>query len=115
MPGGLGTLEELMEVLTWVQLGIHSKPVGVLNSDGFYDHWLAMVDNAVACGFLSAETAKGVCKCTVDFFHSILSPLSFYGLGFLLLIAVVSAATPQELLPLLQAHKPPHSEVVWKH
>lgn len=66
-------------MLTWVQLGIHSKPVGVLNTAGFYDHWLAMVDNAVACGFLSAEIAKGVCKYTfyLKFFRPYLTMCFF--------------------------------------
>ncbi len=44
MPGGYGTLEELFEMLTWGQLGLHAKPVGLLNTDGFYDHLLAMAD-----------------------------------------------------------------------
>ena len=44
MPGGYGTLEELFEVLTWGQLGLHRKPVGVLNVDGYYDHLLLALD-----------------------------------------------------------------------
>ncbi len=47
LPGGLGTLEELFETLTWSQLGIHSKPVGVLNVNGYFDLLLRMLDRAV--------------------------------------------------------------------
>lgn len=47
LPGGFGTLEELIEVLTWAQLGIHAKPVGLLNLDGFYDHLLAFLDRCI--------------------------------------------------------------------
>lgn len=52
LPGGLGTLEELFEVLTWGQLGLHDKPCGLLNVAGYYDHLLAFVDHAVGEGFL---------------------------------------------------------------
>lgn len=52
LPGGLGTLEELMEVWTWAQLGIHRKPVGLLNVAGYFDSLLAFVDHAVAEGFV---------------------------------------------------------------
>ncbi|XP_074580697.1 cytokinin riboside 5'-monophosphate phosphoribohydrolase LOG7-like [Curcuma longa] len=52
LPGGYGTLEELFEVITWAQLGIHSKPVGLLNVDGYFDPLLAFVDKAVAEGFI---------------------------------------------------------------
>jgi len=55
VPGGLGTLEELIEIYTWSQLGIHAKPCGVLNVDGYYDHLAAFLDHAVAAGFLKAE------------------------------------------------------------
>lgn len=47
LPGGLGTLEELFEVLTWAQLGLHRKPCGLLNVDGFYDQLLSFIDHAV--------------------------------------------------------------------
>ncbi|KAK5841157.1 hypothetical protein PVK06_010066 [Gossypium arboreum] len=50
LPGGYGpygTLEELLEVITWVQLGIHDKPVGLLNIDRYYDNLLAFIDKAV--------------------------------------------------------------------
>ena len=52
LPGGLGTLEELMEVWTWVQLGIHRSPVGLLNVAGYFDGLLGFVDHAVAEGFV---------------------------------------------------------------
>lgn len=47
MPGGLGTLEELFEILTWSQLRIHAKPVGLLNAHGYYNHLLAFLDHCV--------------------------------------------------------------------
>lgn len=52
LPGGLGTLEELAEILTWAQLGIHAHPVGVLNTDGFWDPLLGFLDGAVEAGFM---------------------------------------------------------------
>jgi uncharacterized protein (TIGR00730 family) len=52
MPGGFGTFEELMEIITWGQLGIHDKPIGVLNVAGYYDPLLAMIDRAVEEGFI---------------------------------------------------------------
>jgi uncharacterized protein (TIGR00730 family) len=54
LPGGLGTLEELFEILTWSQLGIHSKPVGVLNVEGYYDLLLRALDRAVEERFARA-------------------------------------------------------------
>ena len=53
LPGGYGTYDELMEILTWAQLKIHSKPCGLLNVEGFYDPLLAQLDLAVAEGFLN--------------------------------------------------------------
>ena len=55
LPGGIGTLEELIEVYTWSQLGIHQKPCGVLNVRGYYDHLAAFLDHAVAQGFLRPQ------------------------------------------------------------
>ena len=52
LPGGFGTFEELMEIITWGQLGIHQKPIGVLNTAGYYDPLLAMIDHAVEEGFI---------------------------------------------------------------
>jgi uncharacterized protein (TIGR00730 family) len=55
MPGGYGTFEELLEVTTWFQLGIHRKPVGLLNVGGYYDALARLFDHAVAEGFVRAE------------------------------------------------------------
>jgi uncharacterized protein (TIGR00730 family) len=52
LPGGLGTLEELAEILTWAQLGLHRKPVGLLDRSGFYDPLLGFLDHAVSEGFV---------------------------------------------------------------
>jgi hypothetical protein len=55
LPGGYGTFDELFEILTWAQLGIHAKPVGLLNVAGFFDPLLALVDHAIAEGFVGRE------------------------------------------------------------
>lgn len=52
MPGGYGTLEELFEIITWAQLGIHQKPIGLLNVVGFYDPLVEMVDHMIAAEFI---------------------------------------------------------------
>lgn len=52
LPGGFGTLEEFFEVLTWLQLGLHNKPIGVLNVNGFYDPLFAQMDIMVQSKFL---------------------------------------------------------------
>ncbi|XP_042456049.1 cytokinin riboside 5'-monophosphate phosphoribohydrolase LOG3-like isoform X3 [Zingiber officinale] len=71
LPGGYGTLEELLEVIAWAQLGIHDKPVGLLNVDGYYNSLLCFIDKAVEEGFISpnarhiivsAPTAKELMK-----------------------------------------------------
>ncbi len=56
LPGGIGTLEELFEVWTWAQLGLHDKPIGLLNAAGFFDHLLAFCDQMVADGFLPVDS-----------------------------------------------------------
>ena len=55
LPGGLGTLEETLEVLTWAQLGIHRKPVGVLNTESYYDGLITLLAHAVREGFVRRE------------------------------------------------------------
>jgi uncharacterized protein (TIGR00730 family) len=79
VPGGIGTLDELIEVYTWSQLGIHEKACGLLNVNGYYDGLVAFLDHAVGAGFLRAQ-------------HR----------------AVLSvAADPGELLDRLAAYEPP--------
>ena len=53
LPGGLGTLEELAEVASWAQLSLHTKPIGLLGRDGYWDHLLRWLDHAVEEGFLA--------------------------------------------------------------
>jgi uncharacterized protein (TIGR00730 family) len=55
LPGGFGTLEELFEILTWAQLGIHAKPVGLLDTAGFFRPLLAFLDHQVEERFLKAK------------------------------------------------------------
>ena len=85
MPGGLGTFEETLEILTWSQLGIHRKPIGLLNVEGYYDGLLGMIAHALAEGFVPHEYRE----------------LS------------VSAATPARLLDLMQSWRPPDFPGRW--
>ncbi len=55
LPGGYGTLEELFEMVTWGQLGLHQKPMGILNISGFFDDMLALLENMVRKGFLKMD------------------------------------------------------------
>jgi uncharacterized protein (TIGR00730 family) len=57
LPGGLGTLEEILEILTWAQLGIHRKPVGLVDVAGYWDGLLALLRHAVGEGFIRPEYA----------------------------------------------------------
>ncbi|KAL3592955.1 hypothetical protein D5086_011595 [Populus alba] len=86
LPGGYGTLEELLEVITWAQLGIHDKPVGLLNVDGYYDSLLSFIDKAVDEGFIT-PAARHI---------------------------IVSAHTAQELMCLLEDYEAEHSGVASK-
>ncbi len=52
LPGGFGTMEEIFEMLTWKQLGLHNKPIGILNVNGFYNHFLLQLNRMVEEGFL---------------------------------------------------------------
>lgn len=60
LPGGWGTMEELFEMLTWGQLGLHTKPVGLLNINGFYDSLKALCDNMVSEGFLNEFVSQSL-------------------------------------------------------
>ncbi|KZV52779.1 hypothetical protein F511_39717 [Dorcoceras hygrometricum] len=86
LPGGYGTLEELLEVITWAQLGIHNKPVGLLNVDGYYNSLLSFVDKAVEEGFVSPSARR----------------------------IIVSAQTPKELVKKLEEYVPCHERVASK-
>ncbi len=55
LPGGFGTFEELFEIVTWSQLGLHQNPIGLLNIDGFYDDLIAMLKKMVRTGVLKKE------------------------------------------------------------
>jgi hypothetical protein len=55
LPGGYGTFEEFCEVLTWAQLGLHQKPCGLLNVEGYYDYLIALFDRAMAEEFLRPQ------------------------------------------------------------
>jgi uncharacterized protein (TIGR00730 family) len=85
MPGGLGTFEETLEILTWAQLGIHRKPIGLLNVSGYYDGLLAMIGHALDEGFV---------------------PLAYRALS-------VSATTPARLLDLMDTWRPPDAPGRW--
>jgi hypothetical protein len=56
LPGGYGTMDEFCEILTWRQLGIHDKPIGLLNANGFYDPLIALFDAMTNKGFVSANS-----------------------------------------------------------
>lgn len=71
LPGGFGTFDELFEIITWSQLGIHRKPIGILNADGYFDPLITLIDHAVVEGFASAETRAlvEVVNSTTDWFR----------------------------------------------
>jgi uncharacterized protein (TIGR00730 family) len=55
LPGGFGTLEELLEMLAWLQIGLHAKPVAALNTDGYFDPLLGAIERARVDGFIYDE------------------------------------------------------------
>lgn len=85
LPGGFGTLEELFEILTWAQIGLHTKPVGVLNTKGYYDAVLAFFDQIEKEGFMYPEH-KSLYLC---------------------------ASEPEELLDLMEDYRPPPGLERW--
>lgn len=58
LPGSIGTLDEFFEIWTWRQLGIHGKPIGVLNAQGYYDHLLQLIAHIQSEGFMGEETTR---------------------------------------------------------
>ena len=58
LPGGMGTFEELFEILTWLQLGLHSKPIGLLNVNHYYDDLILMMEKMVKKGFLAIDNLQ---------------------------------------------------------
>ncbi|KAK8505264.1 hypothetical protein V6N13_045708 [Hibiscus sabdariffa] len=81
--GGYGTMEELLEMITWSQLGIHKKTVGLLNVDGYYNNLLALFDNGVKEGFIKPGARH----------------------------IIVSAPTAKELMEKMEHYKPSHEHV----
>jgi len=86
LPGGFGTFEELLEVITWQQLGIHRKPIGILNVDGYYTPLLAMIKNGVDEGFIDGDFASKL---------------------------LVISSDPIDLLNKLEKHEPPEAKIKW--
>jgi uncharacterized protein (TIGR00730 family) len=82
LPGGFGTFEEFCEVITWSQLGLHRKPCGLLNVEGYYDPLLDLFDSAVTEGFVQEPSRR----------------------------LVLQASDPDTLLDLLAGYRPPHVE-----
>jgi uncharacterized protein (TIGR00730 family) len=58
LPGGFGTLDELLEAVTWAQIGIHSKPCILINTAGYWNGLLALIDTAIAAGFIESKNKK---------------------------------------------------------
>lgn len=83
LPGGYGTMEELLEMISWSQLGIHDKPVGLLNVDGYYNSLLALFDKGVEEGFIE-DSARRI---------------------------VVIADTAAELIKKIEEYEPVHDKV----
>ena len=60
LPGGFGTFEESLEMITWTQLGLHKKPIGLLNVNGYYDNLILLINKGVEEGFIKKEHASMV-------------------------------------------------------
>ncbi|PVU94948.1 hypothetical protein BB561_002144 [Smittium simulii] len=87
LPGGFGTFEEFLEITTWSLLSIHSKPIIVVNTDGFYDPMKILFQNAVEAGFISEENKALVVFAntieeTINALHSYTAPTTRYKLDW---------------------------------
>jgi uncharacterized protein (TIGR00730 family) len=76
LPGGYGTFYELLESLTWAQIGLHQKPIGILNINGYFDPFSVMLEHAMVEGFIYPEHLKLLIK--ADEIDEILDALSQY-------------------------------------
>lgn len=76
LPGGFGTMEEMFEMLTWAQLGLHGKPIGVLNTEGFYTDLFELADVMVDRGFLKANHRDMLIIC--DDIHELIDRMQAY-------------------------------------
>lgn len=76
LPGGFGTFDELFEMLTWGQLGLHKKPIGLLNIDGFYDDLVSMIEKMVDKGFLTVQSMQLLLIC--DDMEELLNKMECY-------------------------------------
>ncbi len=85
MPGGIGTLEELFETISWIQLGIHNKPMGLLNVNGFYDPLRLLLAHQIEQGFIAERYSR----------------------------LLVVADDPAQLIDDLLSHETPESAVQW--
>ena len=57
-PGGMGTLDEFFEILTWKQLGLHKKPIAILNVNGYFDHLMSFIEHAISQGLIRPENRE---------------------------------------------------------
>ena len=85
LPGGYGTCDELFEILTWAQLHLHTKPVGLLNVSGYFDHLLAWLDQTVTLGFVRPVHRR----------------------------LLLASSDPEQLLQMLNGYRTPEEEPKW--
>ncbi len=80
LPGGFGTMEELFEILTWGQIGLHKKPIGILNINGYYDHLLGLIDRMIEEELLN-EKHKEIILVS-DSIEDLISQMNLYEVPF---------------------------------